>query len=62
MKTALRIALFLSIIAISSLAAEPAAKPKLYDPSADGNEQIAVALKAAKAENKRIILKFGANW
>jgi hypothetical protein len=40
----------------------PSERPKLYDTSADGNKQVADALKAAKAENKRIILKFGANW
>ena len=47
------------------VAAEPSpkpARPKLYDTSADGSEQIASALKTARAENKRIILKFGANW
>lgn len=70
MQAALRTALLLSMIAFLSvgrssnhlLAAEPAAKTNLYDPSADGNEQIAAALKAAKAGHKRIILKFGANW
>ena len=47
------------------VAAEPSqkpARPKLYDTSANGTEQIAAALKTAKAENKRLILKFGANW
>jgi len=34
----------------------------LYDTNADGKEQIAAALKTAQAENKRVILKFGANW
>jgi hypothetical protein len=38
------------------------AKPKLYDTAADGKQQIADALKIAKTESKRIILKFGANW
>lgn len=37
-------------------------KPKLYDTAADGKQQIADALKIAKTEGKRIILKFGANW
>ena len=49
----------------SSFSAEtPAAsaRPGLYDTSADGNRQIADALKVAKVENKRVILKFGANW
>ena len=34
----------------------------LYDTAADGKEQITAALKTAKAEHKRVILKFGANW
>ena len=37
-------------------------KRSLYDTSADGKEQIRTALKIAKAEDKRLILKFGANW
>ena len=48
-----------------SVAGEPLQKserPKLYDTSADGKEQIAAALKTAKAEDKRVLLKFGANW
>lgn len=40
----------------------PAARPALYDTTADGRVQIAAALKTAQAENKRVILKFGANW
>ena len=48
-----------------SFAGEPprkAAKPGLYDSSADGKVQIAAALKTAKTEDKRVLLKFGANW
>ena len=48
-----------------SVAAETSPKnerPKLYNTQADGKEQIAAALKTAKAEGKRVILKFGANW
>jgi thioredoxin-related protein len=37
-------------------------RPKLYDTEADGNKQIDDALKLAKAKNKRVLLKFGANW
>jgi thioredoxin-related protein len=37
-------------------------RPKIYDESADGAEQIADALETAKAENKRVLLQFGANW
>lgn len=40
----------------------PSTKPKLYDTAADGKLQIAEALKTAKAGNKRLILKLGANW
>ena len=50
---------------VPSLAADVPAKtekPKIYDTQADGNQQIGVAIKTATAENKRIILKFGANW
>jgi len=39
-----------------------ASRPSIYDTTANGQEQIAGALKTAQAENKRVILKFGANW
>jgi len=38
------------------------ARPSLYDESADGMEQVAQALALAKAEHKRVLLQFGANW
>ncbi|HEX6960735.1 MAG TPA: thioredoxin family protein [Lacipirellula sp.] len=41
---------------------EKAARPKLYDPSADGFEQIDEALAKAKREDKRVLLQFGAEW
>jgi len=50
---------------VAGNAGEPLQKPErpsLYDTAADGKEQIAAALKTAKAEDKRVILKFGANW
>jgi hypothetical protein len=50
---------------VASLGADAAGKtekPKLYDTQANGTQQIGVAIKTATAENKRIILKFGANW
>jgi thiol-disulfide isomerase/thioredoxin len=37
-------------------------QPNIYDESADGREQIADALEAAKAEHKHVLLDFGANW
>jgi thioredoxin-related protein len=42
--------------------AADAPRPSLYDTNANGADQIAAALKTAQAENKRVILKFGANW
>ena len=34
----------------------------LYDESADGEAQIATAIKRAASKNKRVLLMFGANW
>lgn len=36
--------------------------PRIYDPSADGEQQLADALVRAKAEEKRVLLSLGANW
>jgi len=51
-------------IPAASLAADhlPASRPNIYDTAADGQQQIAAALKTAQTEDKRVILKFGANW
>jgi thiol:disulfide interchange protein len=54
-------------VAISPHHAWPAeapktARPKIYDESLDGFKQIGDALTIAKAENKRVLLQFGANW
>jgi thiol-disulfide isomerase/thioredoxin len=46
-------------------AAKPAAekqKPTVYDESADGATQIAVALAKAKFAHKRVLVQWGANW
>ncbi len=40
----------------------PQSGPDIYDPTADGFAQIETALAQAKAEHKRVLLKFGANW
>jgi thiol:disulfide interchange protein len=40
----------------------PAKGPDIYDTRADGDAQIAAALGRAAAENKRVLLDFGANW
>ena len=60
------VTLMLSVIVAEigvSIAGEAAPeRPKLYDTSADGKKQVAAALKTAKAGDKRVLLKFGANW
>jgi hypothetical protein len=40
----------------------PEMGPDIYDPKADGAVLIAAALKQAKAEQKNVLLEFGANW
>jgi thiol:disulfide interchange protein len=57
-------AIVVSLVPCVVLAADspPTSRPAIYDTTADGKEQVAAALKTAQAENKRVILKFGANW
>ena len=44
-------------------AAQPqAAKPAIYDTTADAKTQIAAALAKAKRENQRVLVMFGGNW
>lgn len=57
--------LLLLIASVALLRAEPEypqSGPDIYDPTADGSAQIAEALQAARAGNKRVLLNFGANW
>jgi thioredoxin-related protein len=37
-------------------------RPAIFDTKADGEKQIADALKIASRDNKRVLLMFGANW
>src|SRR5262249_28045802 len=37
-------------------------RPKIYDESADGSQQINDALTAARKEHEVVLLQFGANW
>jgi thioredoxin-related protein len=39
-----------------------AQEKKLYDPTADPEKDIAIAVKKAKAENKFVLLQGGGNW
>jgi len=50
---------------LESSAVDDAAKPShpaIYEEGAEGSKQISQALAAAKKENKRVLLQFGANW
>lgn len=53
---------FLMATLLHGAAEYPQSGPDIYDPKADGSVQIDAALRQAKAENKRVLLKFGANW
>ncbi len=37
-------------------------KQKIYDPAADASQEIAAALKRAKAENRRVLIQWGGDW
>src|SRR4051812_45862264 len=39
-----------------------AARPKIYDESADGTKQVADALTLAKKDGKNVLIQFGGNW
>lgn len=49
-------------LALSMGAKAGAAREGLYDPDADGRAQLAKALEQAKAEDKRVLVQWGANW
>ncbi len=38
------------------------AGPQIYDPQAEGEQQLAAALAEAKVQQKRVLLSLGANW
>lgn len=54
--------LLLTLVVRAADAEYPKQGPDVYDSKADGKEQIASALAQAKAENKNVLLDFGANW
>ena len=60
----LTLAFAFAIAATSRLAAgeAPAAKKQIYSETADARVEIKEALEKAKAEHKRVIVVFGANW
>ncbi|MEX2217952.1 MAG: thioredoxin family protein [Phycisphaerales bacterium] len=43
-------------------AAKPAARPDIYSETADARGAVAAALDKARAENRRVLIQWGANW
>lgn len=58
-----RLVLTALLLSLSLTAAEyPQMGEDIYDVNADAAADISAALNTAQAENKRVLLKFGANW
>jgi len=58
-----RIILIISILFITSIAAfSQAESVQIYNPDANTREDIAKAVRLAKAENKNVLLQIGGNW
>lgn len=55
------VAIVLIVLFSLALAAQ-ATKPPIYNPDADAKKEITQAMATAKAQNKHIIVMFGANW
>lgn len=49
-------------VALAAQQAEPPRRQPIYDPQADVKALTDAALRTAKAENRRVLLMFGANW
>lgn len=54
--------LLLAALTLRAAPEYPAQGPDIYDPTANGEHDIAAALKQAKTEQKHVLLDFGANW
>ncbi|MBS1666217.1 MAG: thioredoxin family protein [Bacteroidetes bacterium] len=52
--------LLISLIGLKSFSQKT--ETKIYDPSADAEKDIALAIKKAKAGNKHVLLQAGGNW
>jgi uncharacterized protein YyaL (SSP411 family) len=56
------ILLISTIFLTTSLTFSQAEEVKIYNPEANAREDIAAAVKQAKAENKHVLLQIGGNW
>lgn len=59
-----RLLLWFALLGVPLVSAPeyPTMGPDIYDPKADGNGQVAQALKVATAGHKNVVIVFGANW
>lgn len=62
MRTRLLLVLLLATASLLAGPEYPQHGPDVYDPQADGSALVSEALRQAKAEHKRVLLDFGANW
>src|SRR5262245_22585941 len=62
LRTAALFAVAASTWTTSAAESAKAERPKIYDESADGSQQVTNALAAARKGNKVVLLQFGANW
>lgn len=57
-----KITLILSAILLSTYILAQTETVQIYNPDANAREDIAVAIRQAKAENKNVLLQIGGNW
>ena len=50
------------IVSAKTPAPQEKKREPIFDEKAEGKEQIAAALARAKAENRRVLIEWGANW
>ncbi len=62
MKLLTTLCLLAAAVALRAEPEYPKMGPDIYDTRADGTAQIATALAQARAENKHVLVKLGANW
>lgn len=55
--------LFLAVATLLRAAPEyPSMGPDIYDPQADGTQQITDAIRVAHSDHRHVLIVFGANW
>ncbi len=62
MRNLLLLAVLVSTLTLRAEPEYPKAGPDIYDTQADGTAQVDEAIRVAKADQKHVLLVFGANW